>query len=255
MPYLHYISDHHCDACETKSMFHLLYAAPLTEVKEKEGGRRAWRESSSEFRGLFTCGHCKNPHMIELVVRRPAGNISNLLSSLNRLTPLEVDVKGRSPARTSVMSVTADHLGIDLRQVMDIRGTYPNQALDVPSDLPESLEILYREFDELARAPRYTVAHCRRIVEAICHHQLGETKGNLKDKIEQLHKSGRLPESIADWAHHIRDFGNEAVHQDDRPSEETAQELREYVGILLEILYSYPERIKRLNASPEEHLS
>ena len=252
MAYLHYISDHHCNNCKRNSDFSLLYATPITVRRPNQEGRRKWGESQDTFRGLFTCGYCRSPHMIQITKTKNQnyggkGIFNNTLGGfLNRLNFLEVEIKGRSPSYSRVHQLNTQNYGIDLRGFMSIDNVYPSDEVDTPNSLPENIEDMYLELEEVKGSARYTLVACRKILETVCEHELDSVKGSLMKQIEQLKEEGKLPASIVDWAHTIRMLGNKAVHEDKKPSFDEANEIKGFVKTMLELLYTYPAKINEL---------
>lgn len=70
-----------------------------------------------------------------------------------------------------------------------------------------------------------------------------ETKGMLKERIDKAAKKGLIPPSITEWSHHVRDVGNEAVH--DEITMEEARELLAFTEMLLRCLFTIPAMVER----------
>jgi len=58
-----------------------------------------------------------------------------------------------------------------------------------------------------------------------------------------------LPQALRDWAHAIREFGNNAAHTDFGASREAAREVAEFTRLLLEYHYVLPAKVSTLRTS------
>ena len=96
-------------------------------------------------------------------------------------------------------------------------------------------------------SPRLTAISCRTILELMCKDK-GVEKGSLKAKIDGLAKNGVLAQVVADWAHGIRELGNEGAHDATPVAVDDAREIYDFTCVIGELLYSYPARIQRLRA-------
>lgn len=70
---------------------------------------------------------------------------------------------------------------------------------------------------------------------------------NLKQEIDNLASSGVLPPLMKDWAHNVRELGNESAHPQPSQAPATPQDSRDivqFLDFLLEYLYDLPHRIK-----------
>lgn len=81
---------------------------------------------------------------------------------------------------------------------------------------------------------------------------------NLKQEIDGLTSRGVLPPLMKDWAHNLRELGNESAHPQPGQAPATPQDARDivhFLDFLLEYLYDLPHRIKsyrdRKNGKPE----
>ena len=85
-------------------------------------------------------------------------------------------------------------------------GPIPNE------DMPESVAKLYKEALSIYMlSPRAACALLRLAVERLCVH-LGQTSGNLKEKIGNLITDKQLPNSVFKALELVRLVGNKAVH-------------------------------------------
>ncbi|HBO3781259.1 TPA: DUF4145 domain-containing protein [Pseudomonas aeruginosa] len=69
---------------------------------------------------------------------------------------------------------------------------------------------------------------------------------NLKQEIDDLAKKGVLPKIMQDWAHSVRELGNDSAHPKvDQPptSPQDAKDIISFMDYLFEYLYTLPKRI------------
>lgn len=73
----------------------------------------------------------------------------------------------------------------------------------------------------------------------------------LKDEIDDLAGKGVLPKIMAEWAHEVRELGNDSAHP--KPGQaptdpKDAKDIVEFLEFFLEYSYSLPERIEKYRA-------
>ena len=72
------------------------------------------------------------------------------------------------------------------------------------------------------------------------------TGNNLKQEIDDLATKGILPNIMKEWAHNVRELGNESAHPQPDQAATTAQDAKDIVGFmdyLFEYLYTLPKQI------------
>ncbi|MGU2444413.1 DUF4145 domain-containing protein [Burkholderia cenocepacia] len=73
----------------------------------------------------------------------------------------------------------------------------------------------------------------------------------LEKRIDKLAAERKITEDMKTWAHRVRLDGNDALHEEEEFTKETATELMEFTRLLLTYLYTLPEKI-RLRLAPAE---
>jgi hypothetical protein len=68
----------------------------------------------------------------------------------------------------------------------------------------------------------------------------GEKKGMLFARIERLAEENQLPKQIAEWAHEIRLFRNEALHDLDDVSRSDVEAVRAITEMIMRSLFTIP---------------
>ncbi len=79
----------------------------------------------------------------------------------------------------------------------------------------------------------------------------GATGANLKQEIDSLADRGLLPPLMKDWAHTVRQIGNDSAHPDPAAaamSERDAADIVAFLDFALEYLYELPKRIQEHRA-------
>lgn len=105
-----------------------------------------------------------------------------------------------------------------------------------------------------ARAPRAAVAIARATVEAIAKDK-GITRGNLENKIDDLHGADHISLAMKEAAHEIRFAGNEAAHGDivhEPISQADAEEIVALLDTMLERVYQEPARVAHVRRRRQE---
>jgi hypothetical protein len=98
-----------------------------------------------------------------------------------------------------------------------------------------------------AGAPRGAILLARAVIEATAKDR-GVTKGNLAQKIDQLHEGGHIRTYLRDGAHEVRYTGNDMAHGDfpDAISNADAEVLLQLMREVLMEVYQDPARRERL---------
>lgn len=112
------------------------------------------------------------------------------------------------------------------------------KELDNLNLVPEKIRGIYQETISAFKARCYilTAGGLRAIIEATCN-ELNIDKGNLEEKINTLHRNGHLSLNESKRLHLIRFFGNDALHEVERPSLKSLSILLEITNHLLSNLY------------------
>ncbi|EBO7291545.1 DUF4145 domain-containing protein [Salmonella enterica] len=176
----------------------------------------------------------------------PVKSANEIYAFLNRLKLASVDSTTPSCFR---VTIDMDNLGHDLDVYFTIIKKHPDASDDIPGDLPESIHYHYVEYILGASSSALIVMGCRCTLEAVCKDKTG-SDGKLVNLINKMAETGVIPEALKQWAHTIRIFGNDAVHDSSKiVSHEEAMEVRNITRLLLEFIYSFPARIERMRQS------
>ena len=139
---------------------------------------------------------------------------------------------------------------------LTIMAEYPEaQVIEAPRHLPENIESFYLQAVKSLKSGNYDAAAMmsRKVLESAVKKLNPSASSNLYKKIEALHGSGKITDDLKEWAHIIREDGNEAVHEDAIASEEFANELISFTELFLMYTFTMPgmvqERMTKSNVT------
>ncbi|MEO1169113.1 MAG: DUF4145 domain-containing protein [Pseudomonadota bacterium] len=121
------------------------------------------------------------------------------------------------------------------------------QETRAPDDVPERVANNFIQAEEAAARGHREAAGMayRRSLELALKDVAPELGGMLKTRIDKLSKDGRLTPDLKDWAHSVRDLGNEAAHEESQPTGVDIQDLAAFTRVVLEYLYTMPAKVTR----------
>jgi hypothetical protein len=136
---------------------------------------------------------------------------------------------------------------------------YPTDRNISTNGMPETASRAYAIAARSYRVGLYEpcVIMCRKCIEALCQ-ELGSTKGNLKDRLENLRKAGHIDQKLMTWADELRLIGNDAAHDLDIVIEQVdAQNALEFVEAILMYAFSLTRKFeefknRRASKTPEK---
>ena len=113
----------------------------------------------------------------------------------------------------------------------------------IPEKINDSFIDLQRMFITHMQ-PHLIISGCRSVLESSLD-SLGAEGKTIYAKIENLYQKGIIPITIKDWAHIIRNIGNNAIH-DMEGNREDAQNLINFTKIFLQYSFELPYTIKTM---------
>lgn len=116
-----------------------------------------------------------------------------------------------------------------------------------PDGIPEPLPGFYTQAADNVRRQAFdsAVPLFRRILEiSLKKLNPGQTDGTLYSRIEKLPPELGITPSMRDWAHSIRELGNEGVHDDEPVSKEAAETIMAFTELFLTYAFSLPAMVK-----------
>jgi len=128
---------------------------------------------------------------------------------------------------------------------MQIPGPAFGGSVDHISD--SYVKALYDEARRCTSANSYTAAVmcCRKLLMNIAVSKGAKEGLHFIEYIEFLAKNNYIPPNSQGWIDHIRKKGNEANHEIRLMTNEDAEELVEFLEMLLKFIYEFPERTKK----------
>jgi Domain of unknown function (DUF4145) len=123
---------------------------------------------------------------------------------------------------------------------------YPTDRNISTDGMPETASRAYAAAARSYQVGLYEpcVIMCRKCIEALCQ-ELGATKGNLKERLDNLRKSGHIDQKLATWADELRLIGNDAAHDLDIVIEQVdAQNALEFVEAILMYAFSLTRKFE-----------
>lgn len=143
---------------------------------------------------------------------------------------------------------------IDQDQYIRIVKEYPEKKeKKVPEHLPENVRSYFVQAQTSLQHKSYDASSMmsRKCLEASVKALDPSATGKLYARIESLHKKGLVTESLKDWAHIVREDGNDAAHEEAPVAEAHASELLAFSELFLMYVFTMPGMIseKRPKAS------
>ncbi|WP_051898624.1 DUF4145 domain-containing protein [Sciscionella sediminilitoris] len=120
----------------------------------------------------------------------------------------------------------------------------------VPADIASMADEAHRAHS--VGCYRSSVILARAVIEAAAKTK-GAVKGNLQQKIDNLHEQGHIRLFVKDAAHGIRDSGNDAVHDlKIVPEKEDSSEVLTLMASVLDDIFITGETLKQMKEKREE---
>lgn len=113
--------------------------------------------------------------------------------------------------------------------------------------VPSPVNDLYEEARRCMSTASYTavVLIARKLLMHIAVQEGAKENLSFKKYVDWLSENGFTPPNSNDWVDHIRTTGNEANHEINIMSKETAEELLVFCMMLLRFNYEFPNRMKK----------
>jgi len=120
---------------------------------------------------------------------------------------------------------------------------YGNKVENVPDDI----EKLYDEARRCMSVLSYTasVMACRKLLMNIAVEKGADEGLSYREYVDYLEQHHYAPPNSKEWVDHIRQKGNEANHEIEIMEKEDAEELIDFIEMLLKFIYEFPGKIKQ----------
>ena len=127
----------------------------------------------------------------------------------------------------------------------------PPATPEAPDHLPPNVGTYFLEAAaNVKTGPNAAGAMLRKSIDVALKHVAPEAKGNLVGRIDKAAKLGKITPELADWAHHVRLEGNDAVHGDDPFTPEEAKALCKFTELVLMYLFTLPGMLEERRGEP-----
>ena len=135
--------------------------------------------------------------------------------------------------------------------LMSLTPTAPSTG--APDRTPERAANYYRQgMENLPNNLDAAVSMFRSALEAGLREKFPDIEGTLYKRIEDAADQGGLTSDLADWAHHIRLGGNDAVHGEEQFSKEDAERLQTFTELVFMYLFTLPGMLEDAQAEPAD---
>lgn len=124
-----------------------------------------------------------------------------------------------------------------------IRKQYPlAHATTSPKHLPVNIEKFFLQAANSLKSGNLDASSMmsRKVLEVSVKALNPDGNGSLYSRIEQLADSGKITEELKDWAHIIRDDGNEAAHEEEPVTAEFTEEILSFAEMFLMYTFTMP---------------
>ena len=125
---------------------------------------------------------------------------------------------------------------------------YGNKVNDISIS---EIERLYEEARKCISCNAYTasVLCCRKLLMNIAVAKTAKEGQSFIEYVQFLSDKGFVPPDGKEWVDHIRKKGNEATHEISIMKKEDAEELIDFIEMILKFIYEFPAIIKRKGSS------
>ncbi|MDT8470669.1 DUF4145 domain-containing protein [Alcaligenes nematophilus] len=194
----------------------------------------AGSDDESMWNVFFVCNRCLGGLVVSIVSSRwfgPAG-----------LTE-DVPVPGSGRSRDGAIAN------------FDVIDSYPNPPTHLaPDSVPERIAAAYIEASENLHRQKHETSQMlsRKALDLATKRLLPDSKKKLYGRIEELRDTGKITSEMADWAHIVRDEGNDSVHDEAEVTREEAAELLAFTETFLMYAFTLPGMIAKRRQVDDE---
>ncbi|MBN1471232.1 MAG: DUF4145 domain-containing protein [Syntrophaceae bacterium] len=136
---------------------------------------------------------------------------------------------------------------IDCAPFIKILQEYPlEKDIEIPEYFPENICNFFIQAAKSLRLGNLDASAMmsRKVLEVSVKSLDKNGKGNLYQRIEKLYNDGIITENLKDWAHIIRDDGNEAAHEEVPVNPDFAKQLLSFTEMFLMYTFTLPGMVK-----------
>ena len=128
-------------------------------------------------------------------------------------------------------------------RLISISPTLPKS--DAPEFTPDNVARFFKQGKDNVSAGNWDAAGAmfRKALESGLKKKFPDIKGTPRQRIDKAAKQHKLTPELAEWAHQIRDLGNDAVHEEEF-TEEEAKAMAAFTDLLLQYIFTMPGRLQ-----------
>lgn len=184
-----------------------------------------WHDTTEINSGIsWTCGYCGN---------QVAGNIGYRKEEYSDPDKIVICPHCKNPTVFIYGTYTTSQYPA---------ATYGNKV----ESLPENIKELYNEIRRCIQYTAYTsaVLSMRKLLMHIAVEQGAKENLRFVEYISFLEDNGWIPPNGREWVDSIRKKGNESTHEIVLASRKEAEQLLDFVEMLLKFMYEFPKRLQ-----------
>ncbi|SNC62822.1 protein of unknown function [Marinobacter sp. es.048] len=139
---------------------------------------------------------------------------------------------------------------------LDMIDEYPKpQSIEAPQYLPENIQAFFVQAAHTLNSGNLDASAMmsRKTLEVAVKKLHPEGTGNLFKRIEKLYDLGIITNELKNWAHVIRDDGNEAAHEELPVTPEFADELLSFSELFLMYTFTMPGMVEAKKGKSSEN--
>lgn len=200
------------------------------------------------------CPYCKTDNTAfvvhSFVGHKESEKIATLFATCNKCNGGVVTdcISNASETFKLLIGIDGDLPYIAKTRFFNIGEWHPKQKpIDIPDHLPDDVaQSFFEGCKVMDISTRSACGMFRAAIELSTKEIASDSNGvklNLASRINLLKNQGKITSDIADWAHHIRLDGNEAMHAS-APTLSQAEELKSLTEYFLRYVYTLPEQVR-----------
>ncbi len=128
-----------------------------------------------------------------------------------------------------------------------INGVFPRGSRGKPiRGLPADVKKIYMESGWCLanNAPTAAVMLCRKLLMHISVSKGAEQNKKYIEYVDFLQKKSYIPPDVQEWADRVRNIGNEANHELKPVDRKDAEDIFDFMEMLMKFVYEFPHRMK-----------
>ncbi|KDC51031.1 DUF4145 domain-containing protein [Pseudoalteromonas fuliginea] len=149
-----------------------------------------------------------------------------------------------------------DHQGdIESDRHFNTTREYPRKVeTNIPEHLPNNINNFFSQAISSLRSENFdsSAMMSRKVLEVSVKNIHPESTGSLYRRIEALEAEGLITGALKEWAHIIREDGNESAHEEEPVTREFAEEILSFTELFLLYVFTMPGMVNERMPQSEE---